>query len=359
MNSLNLYRIDLSTDSRNILAALIKLLGPHAPYSLQILGTVLNTGPRSSTLQDVDPSKVSLWSTVPLHFDPVPTNDHPALFSIITFSYQNRQFRFFCSGESQAPSDPPTEAEKAHVAQVFEGLRDMAHEARPTYDSAIVALGGESWPRHRVDTDPSMIVIGGIHEKWADVLAPMTTFQNPNVRYVFPRGAFSHDAAPVNGRMLRLEGGLTDELVSSEIRASDLSFVLGASTVPRSDGYILSRAPYSACLRSRAGEQPVACALMHADGSIGVVHVDPNYQRQGLGGLVLRALTEKLDFGNDREGTELLPGDHYQDLGGGALGWNWVNVAVDNESGSRFFSSLAGKEGRWTCHWTYMLVDPN
>ena len=359
-SNLQLYRIDLSTNSRNTFTALIKLLAPHVPYSLQILGTVLNTGPRPSTLQDVDPSKLSLWSTIPLHSDAIPTTDRPALFSIVAYSHLNHQFSFFCSGESRAASsDPPTEAEETHVKQVFERLRDMANEARPTYDSLLISLG-ESEPRHRVDTDPSMIIVGGVHAKWRHILALMSGSQCPNVRYAFPRGAFrvAHEAAN------RFRGAGHDEveiLSSSEIRASDIPFVHGASSIPRSEAYILSRAPHSVCIRSRAdGGRPVACALMHSDGSIGALHVDPKYQRQGLGTRVIRALTEKLDFSSEsQDDVGLLSDDHYQDLGGGALGWNWTDAAACNEAGNRFFTSLADKEGKWTCYWIYMLVNPN
>ena len=360
-----LDRIDLSTGPRDTLAALVKLLAPHVPYSLHILGTLLNTGPRGSTLPNVDASKVTLWSTTPLHTDSI--SNIPALFSIVTFSHLDHHFRFFCSGESRT-SDPPTEAEETHVKQVFERLRDIADEARPTYDSILTVLTGSGWPRPRIDTDPPMIVMWAVHAKWVHVLAPMSTFQHPGLRYVFPSGAFAHDGLPlgVNRRTtLRVGDDSEVEVEVSQIRASDLSFVRGASTVPRSEAYILSRVPYSVCLRSR-GEvgtddlegEPVACALMHSDGSIGALRVDSRHQRRGLGKMVMRALTEKLDF-SKRQGGLQLASDGYQDLGGGALGWNWTDTEMHNEAGNRLFTSLGGKESGWTGHWTYMLVNPN
>ncbi|KAG8221077.1 hypothetical protein J3R82DRAFT_2592 [Butyriboletus roseoflavus] len=366
-----LDRIDLSTNSRDTSAALIKLLAPHVPYSLHILGTILNTSPRGSTLQNVDASKVTLWSTMPLHSDAISTTIPPVLFSVVTFSHLDHHFRFFCSGESRT-SDPPTEAEETHVKQVFERLRDIAGEARPTCDSILTVLSGSGWPRRRIDTDPPMIVIWAVHAKWAHVLAPMSTFQHPSQRYVFPRGAFARDGVPleVNRRTtLRGPGGDDSEadVQVSQIQASDsdLSFVHGASSVPRSEAYILSRAPYSVCLRSRGetgtdglARQPVACALMHSDGSIGALRVDPKHQRRGLGRLVVRALTEKLDFSKGQGDLELAS-DGYGDLGGGALGWNWTDTEAHNEAGNRFFTSLGGKENGWTGHWTYMLVNPD
>ncbi|KAI9464671.1 hypothetical protein HD554DRAFT_2280462, partial [Boletus coccyginus] len=312
-----LDRIDLYTSSRNTLTALIKLLEPHVPYSLHVLGTVLNAGPRASTLQDVNSSKVSLWSTIPLHSDAISTTEPPALFSIVAFSHLNHQFAVFCSGYSNTSSDLPTEAEAKHVKQVFERIREMASEARPTYDSFFTALGEQgrrAVPTRRVDGDPPMITVGGVHAKWVDVLAPMSTVQNPNDRRTTLCG--------VGG------GGkprMVEDLEVSQIRASDLSFIHGTSPIPRSDAYLLSRAPYSVCLRFRNGGQPVACALMHIDGSIGALRVDPRYQRRGLGRLVLRALMERLDF-NKGQGDPVLVSDGHQDLGGGALGWNWADM---------------------------------
>lgn len=362
-----LDRIDLTTDSRDTLAVLIELLAPHVPYSLDILGTILNTVPRASTLQNVDPSKVTLWSTIPLHSDAISTAHPPGLFSIVTFSHLDHHFRFFCSAESSTlASDPPTEAEETHVKQVFEHLRDIAHEARPTYDATLTALGG--WPRHRIDTDPPMIVIWAVHTKWTHVLTPMSTFQHPSVRYVYQRGAFELDGLPPSlavgcSTTIRGDDDSEVEMEISQIRSSDLPFVYGASSVPRSEAYIMSRVPYSVCLRSRgktrADEgQPVACALMHSDGSIGALRVDTKHQRQGLGRLVIRALAEKLDLSKGQGDLDLIS-DGYRDLGGGVLGWNWTDVEAHNEAGNRFFASLGGKENGWTCHWTYMLVGPN
>ena len=355
-----LDRIDLTASSRNTLATLIKLLAPHAPYSLRILGTVLNAGPRTSALQDIDPSKVSLWSTIPLHSDAISTADTPTLFSIVTFSHVNHEFSVFCSAESSMSSGPPTEAEATHIVHVFEYLQDMASKARPTYDSVLTDR-----LTYRTDTDPPLIIIGAVHSKWADLLAPVSMCQFPSMRYVFPYGAFAGDRLQTTvGR-----GDDTDELgievEVSEIQPSDLPFVRGASTIPRADAYFLSRAPYSVCLRVREdiaagadGGQPVACALLHSDGSLGGLHVDSKYQRRGLGRLVMRTLVEKLDFSlKDQGDLKLVSGDH-QDLGGGALGWNWTDAEASNEVGNRLFTSMvASKEClKWACQWIYIPV---
>ena len=359
-----LDRIDLSTNPRDTVASLIKLLAPYVPYSLDVLGAILNTGPRTNTLQDIDPSKVFLWSTIPFHPDTISITDPPVLFSIVTFSHLNRQFCVFCSSDSSTSTDPPNEVERTHVKHVFEYLRDMAREARPTYD-AFLTPRKSAIIQHGIDTRIPMIVIGAVHPKWEEVLAPLAVCQSPNVRYVFPPGAFARDGLR---SVVHLEGVEEEvEVEESEIRTSDLAFVHGASTIARSDAYLLSRAPYSVCLRFRGDAvieadgrhgvgQVVACALMHADGSVGALRVHPEYQRRGLGRMVLRALMKKLNFGKNR-GDLWSIADGHQDLGGGALCWNWMDTGDRNEAGNGFLSSVAGAGSSLPCHWTYIHIN--
>ena len=157
-----LDRINLSTNSRDTMASLIKLLAPYVPYSLDVLGAILNTGPRTNTLQDVDPSKVFLWSTIPFHPGAISTTDPPVLFSIVTFSHLNRHFCVFCSSDSST-TNPPSEVGRTHVKHVFEYLQDMAREARPTYDAFLTPR--KSTIIHGIDTSIPMIVIKAVHQK--------------------------------------------------------------------------------------------------------------------------------------------------------------------------------------------------
>ena len=351
-----LDRIDLTTNSCNTLAVLIKLLAPHVPHSLQILGTLLNTRPRTGILQDIDPSQVSLWSTIPLHSDAISTTDSPSLFSIVIFSHVNHTFGVFCSAESNTSSNPPMESEKTHIKHIYESLRDIASKARPTYDSVVTTRLTPT-----TNTDPPMIIAGPIHGKWVEVLAPMSTFQIPCVRYVFPPGALTRDS----WRSTVREGDEPGvEVEVSEIRSSDLPFVHGASSPPRADAYLLSRAPYSVCLRVQEdvitgtdGGRPVACVLLHSDGSLGALHVDSKYQRRGLGKLVVRTLAERLDFWLKDQGDLKLVSDDYQDLGGGALGWNWMDSEACNEAGNHFLACMTGKEGlKWMYQWIFVPI---
>ncbi|KIJ21015.1 hypothetical protein PAXINDRAFT_125631 [Paxillus involutus ATCC 200175] len=232
----------------------------------------------------------------------------------------------------------------------------MAGQENPTYDSAVIMRSADTSQTARVGNDPPMILIGCVHDKWQPCLAKFSESQNPCVRYILPRST-SRDAATLSRSGIQS----ADDLVVSQIQQSDISAVRAASSIPRSEEYIMSRAAYSVCLRTRGGTgdeegDPIAWALMHSDGSIGALHVDSKYQRRGLAKLVLNTLAKKLDFSKD-DGE---PSSVYDDLGGGALGWNWTDTEWRNDVGKLFFSSWVGEENGWKCHWTYMLIhSPN
>ncbi|KIJ65489.1 hypothetical protein HYDPIDRAFT_110586 [Hydnomerulius pinastri MD-312] len=349
MASPQLERIDLQAGlnqrSRDTVAALGKLLSPHAPRSLHILGTILNTRPRTKTIGNVDPDKVILWSTTPLQLSNDPP---PELFSILIFSPASHQFRFFCSAESAEGRKPE---EEAHVVQIFQEVLRMA-AAETTYDSVLTMKSANhgSVPTERVDSDPRMIVVGSIDEKWRPCLAALSECQNPSIRYIMPPsplGAEIPTNAPESSR----------DWVVDQIQESDIGVIRASSSVPRPREYIMSRAPYSVCIRTRGQEglspKPIAWALMHADGSIGTLHVDSGYRRSGLAKFIMSTLVKKLDLRDDGASPSV-----YDDLGGGALGWNWTDTDEWNDDGRRFFEKLAGWQMGWTSHWTYMVLTP-
>lgn len=343
-----LKRIDLSSKPREVVTALSKLLAGHAPHCLHVLGSILNTCHRSGS--GVDHSKIYLWSTTP--FD---THDlqPPSLFSIVTFSPVSYQFRFFCSAESSHID--PTEEETAHVTHVFRSLLRMASVESPTYDSILVMrpkdIGlGRSGPKVRVESDPPMISIGAVSRKWHGCLQQLAVCQNPSIRFVLPPRTF-------NGETLSSSLNSSADWIVGQIRESDISTIRAGSSAPRSAEYIMSRAPYSVCIRTRGGDgedggKPIAWALMHADGSIGALYVDQAYRRHGLAKLVINALVKQLDL---RRADKTFPSAD-EDLGGGALGWNWVETDVWNQGARGLFSGFEGWWDEGKCHWTYMLI---
>ncbi|KAH7888583.1 hypothetical protein F5I97DRAFT_1925105 [Phlebopus sp. FC_14] len=345
MSTTDLHRIEFGP---NTLGALVELLSPHVPHSLPVLGNILNTCPRSQTIANVDPSQVFVWSTTPLPTSSSHVASPPPLFSILIFSPASHQFRFFCSAETS--SGPPTEEEEAHVLHICRSVLRMAARHSPTYNSILTCKAStpDSHPTDRVETDPSMIVIGGVHEKWHSCLRPLSEWQNPYVRFNLPPTSLPHkDAQPSQGWII------------SQIRESDINVIRATTAIPRSVDYIRSRAPYSVCIRPKGtypddqGQKPIAWALMHADGSIGTLFVDPLHRGKGVAKLAINTLVQKLDL---TKGYASTPTNG--DLGGGTLGWNWSDTDVWNEKAKKLFHSLGGWREEWTCHWTYMVIPP-
>ncbi|KAH7913155.1 hypothetical protein BJ138DRAFT_1146690 [Hygrophoropsis aurantiaca] len=338
MNSTQLIAVNLTLQQEFL--PLVRVLSPHVPFSLHILGGLLNSSARTEKLNCVDPSKIYAWSSMPLNN----IDASSALFSIVIFSSVSHQFRFFCSAESA--SGPPTEAEEAHVVSMVQSVLQLAHTEAPKYDSVLKSVGPSEAPTERHPDEKAMIVIGAVHEKWQPCLRTLSAAQNPQVRYV---------ASP-SGSPADTLGHISDEWIVSRIQESDIDAVRGTSHIPRSKAYLLSRSAYSVCIRRRHEEgedevrKPIAWALMHADGSVGTLYVNTEYRGKGLAQIVMKGLVDKLNF---RKGNPSLEDD---DVGGGALGWNWADTDIWNNEGRRFFDSLTGWRLGWICHWTYMNV---
>ncbi|KAH7923409.1 hypothetical protein BV22DRAFT_1130676 [Leucogyrophana mollusca] len=339
MSDMQLIEVDLT--SGHEFTALIRALSVHAPCSLHILGGVLNSRERTEKFDGADPSKVCAWSSEPLNSI---INPSSALFSVLIFSPVSHQFRFFCSAESFPGL--PTEEEQAHVVGMMQSLLHLALAEGPKYDSALKPVRALEAPAERKQDERAMIVVGAVHEKWQSCLHTLAAAQNPCVRYVQPP-APSDTPTPSDD--------FSDKWVVSHIQESDIDTVRATSHIPRSKEYLLSRSAHSVCIRGRdeggEAQKAVAWALMHTDGSIGTLYVDKEHRRKGFAQVVIKELVRKLDF---KKGNG--PSSNDDDLGGGALGWNWTEVDVWNDKGRGFFDSFPGWHLGWLCHWTYMNV---
>ncbi|KAF7984218.1 hypothetical protein HWV62_16016 [Athelia sp. TMB] len=292
--------------------ALIALLQPHLPHSLPILGYLFHScRPTQSGFQE---PQVEVWSTISPAEPP-----SAGVFSVLLFSPADAQFRLFCSADSSA--GPAEAAEEAHVVGVMRSATRIA-DGNPRYRT-IVPLPPGDQPPHT-----AMIFVGSVHEKWARCLAPHAPRMNPCVKFLCP----PQPAPP------------SREPSVSKLEEADLERVRAASGIARSHEYLLERLAASVCVR--ADGLPVAWALVHADGSIGALHVEDAHRRRGLGRLVMRALVEQLGGGADGAGGE-------------ALGWNWTDVVAANEAGSGFMRSLAGWEEGWLCYWVFVAASPS
>ncbi|KAF7971800.1 hypothetical protein HWV62_19877 [Athelia sp. TMB] len=308
---IDLYPTQLShPDAAN---ALVALLQPHLPHSLTILGYLFHScRPNPSGFQE---PQVEVWSTIPPAEPP-----SAGVFSVLLFSPADAQFRLFCSADSSA--GPAEAAEEAHVVGVMRSATRIA-DGNPRYRT-IVSLPSGDQPPNAV----AMIFVGSVHEKWARCLAPHAPRMNPCVKFLCPPRPAATVAPPHR------------EWAVGRLEEADLERVRAASGIARSREYLLERLTASVCVR--ADGLPVAWALVHADGSIGPLHVEDAQRRRGLGRLVMRALVEQLGGADG--------------AGGGALGWNWTDVVAANEKGSEFMRSLEGWEEGWMCYWVFMAA---
>lgn len=294
-----LHHLD-SSDPR-IRSALVDLLKPYIPFSLPLLGSLEN-----DAQTDSPDFLVHIWTS--FQFPLVEDASALEIFSIILLSTPaDRQCILFCSEDaSPRPPSPIHEAHVLGVVQSFLGLPNEKYGRR-------LCIGTE---------EKRVLTYGSVHVKWAQCIQPYALKMSPHyINYLCERTE---------------ERAMTpapDGLLISQLCESDVEVVMEKSMVTRTREYFVSRFPTSVCVRTHDSSSPVAWVLMHADGSIGTLHVEPEFRRKGLGQLVMRELVKKLDC---------------------PLGWNWVAVGENNEKALQLFDSLREWNPRWTCLWIFM-----
>ncbi|KZP18728.1 hypothetical protein FIBSPDRAFT_863522 [Athelia psychrophila] len=328
-----LYPTSLATP--DAVDALVALLQPHIPYSLPILGYLFHSGQHIPN--GFHKPCVKVWTSTPQLESHIPAK---GVFSVLLFTPADHQFRFFCSAESS--ESPASAAEEGHVLSVMESAMNIVSEGSESFRTIMPA---SALPQQGSadDPNPKLFLIGSVHEKWARCLQTRALKMNPCAKFVCPPRPVTAIAPP------------GEEYVSTRLTEEDIELVCAGSGVSRSRTYLQGRLAASVCLRAKtemganAGTPPVAWGLVHADGSIGALHVEDAHRRRGLGQFVMHELVRQIG-GTGPDGQE--------DGGGGALGWNWTDVMAANEKGSGFMRSLGGWEERWVCYWVFLGVRP-
>jgi ribosomal protein S18 acetylase RimI-like enzyme len=158
-------------------------------------------------------------------------------------------------------------------------------------------------------------------------------YDNPCRKFVLSPAAAAAFVAAEPGSAVRL----TQEVYGGPLEEADLQAVIDNSRIPRAREYLRSRMDQSVCLRvSWNGRiQPVAWALVHADGEIGTLNVVDTYKRHGLATEVMRRVVTV-----QRERPAPYTG-----------GWHWIDVIDDNAEGMAFYENLAWWEKAWVASW--------
>jgi ribosomal protein S18 acetylase RimI-like enzyme len=304
MDGTQLFPVNLS--SAHALSHFLSLLAPYVPHSLSVLGNVLESNEDDRS----EHRRLQLWATFSFGLEyPL-----PPLFSVIAISPSDYQSRFFCSAD--ASPDTPTPEEERHATSAIRSFQQTRVARKRN------SLGMQ-------------IIIGSVHSKWAACLQDLASRISPCLKYL-------RRPQPVPG----VESYDHIGCAMSVLQSRDLDFVLERCHISRSREYLLSRFPFSVCLRiqSETYSPPVSWVVLHSDGSLGMLHVEPEFRRRGIAQTLVNELVRR------REGVD----NKFVERRGGAFAWNWVDVVESNKEGSRFFKSLDGWEEGWTSLWLYL-----
>jgi len=302
------------------------LLSPYLPQSLTILGHYE---------QHMDqPSSMPIWASFLM------TEPPPALFALFVLGTQTAgyQSRLFCSAETSP--DQATPEQEAFVASFMEASLRAAFE-----DLA------ETCPFGAIARESGLLV-GSVHEKWHSCLRalPYAARHSPCRKVLLPPSAarafaegIRDDHLPPGARVTRLEKG-------------DVVTILQYNKISRPTGYMEGRLEQSVCIRAPGpdGEEvPVAWIIVHADSSLGGLHVVEAFQRRGLGGELMRRIVA-LRLAREGERVAQAPNGP-KDM---TNGWNMVDVVEGNEEGARFYGCLEGWELAWLSSWMTFTAPP-
>ena len=339
----------------NVLA----FLEPYAPYTLGLIGNIVNSRPelvkaiQVYTSFEVDFSKPFRSQPWPTPTSEFPTDAEfgskaphpPVLFSVIALQ-PREQARFFCSADLKS-SEPATPEEEAHVQEFFKEVIPIVAAFPP---------GGEDGPTLEYDINPVGVKgrgyhIGRVHEKWAPCLDPITIQRSgPLVCLIRP------PPSPPPPREVSPPSvpPTPDRWIISRFGPSDIDFIQSTSLIPRHKAYLESRAHtsisvYDSQIIGTSKSNPVAWSIIQADGSFGVLWVELSHRGLGLGNLVL-------DECISRSGTYHGFGGN-QVTGTGILGWQWADASPVNARSIQFFSRQEGWMIGWGTQW--LTFDPD
>jgi GNAT superfamily N-acetyltransferase len=295
------------------LTRLSAVLQPYLPLSLPIIGSLVNHDSKTNGT----PTLLA-WTTYDVATNP------PQLFAVFLFSLVANQCRFFCSAE-RSPGKPALH-EEAFVANIIRsGIREATE--------VVHHKGAHMLP------PSSRMEIGSVHEKWKSCLSTFALSVSPNVKLLrLPVPPINPVPLSMTMDDARLAWRLPENTFFSQLGDDDFDTVLATTPYARSRAYLRDRASKSISIRvamDGGGSRPIAWNIIHADGSFGLLYVDPEFRRHKLAFICNEALTATLWEGAIRDGMS---------------GWLWADVEAPNKA-SRGLGSAQGLVPGWMCHW--------
>ncbi|KAF9780216.1 hypothetical protein BJ322DRAFT_1213872 [Thelephora terrestris] len=352
----------------NVLA----FLEPYVPYTLGLIGNIVNSRPELVRAIRVYTS-FEFDFKEPIQRPPTIPNSNkapffiPALFSIIALQ-PREQARFFCSADLKS-SDPATPEEEAHVQAFFKEVIPIVaaftpdNKDGPTLEYDISPVGVKGRGYH----------IGRAHEKWAPCLDPITIQRSgPLVCLIRPPPS---PLLPPRENLLLSSPSVaretpdlrSDRWVISRFSPTEIDFIKTTSLTSRHKAYLESRAHTSIVIHDSdptdvdvnvnansskfKKSNPVAWSTIQADGSFGVLWVEPSHRGLGLGDLALNECINRSETYHGFSGNKM--------AGTGILGWQWADVSPLNARSVRFFSKQEGWKTGWGTQWITFDPDVN
>ena len=342
----------------NVLA----FLEPYVPYTLGMIGNIVNSRPELVKAIKVYTS-FEVDFTRPFQFRLLPTSDStsprssgstkaPSPFSIIALQ-PREQARFFCSAELNN-SESATPEEEVHVQEFFKEVIPIVAAFPPNNDDG---------PTPEYDINPVGVKrrgyhVGRVHEKWGPCLGPVTIMSSgPLVCLIRPPPP---PQSPVSTPPITSETPYrkSDRWIISRFGPSDIDFIQSTSLIPRHKAYLESRAHTSISIHDGHAidavtgtpkSTPVAWSIIQADGSFGVLWVEPSHRGLGLGDLVLNECVSRSGTYHGFSGNQV--------TGTGILGWQWADASPVNSRSIQFFSRQEG----WRIGWgtQFLTFDPD
>ena len=328
----------------NVLA----FLEPYVPHSLGMIGNIVNSRPELV-------KAIKVYTSFEVNFSnptsPTSSIEAPPLFSIIALQ-PREQARFFCSAELKT-SDSATPEEEAHIQEFFKEVIPIIAAFTPN---------NQDGPTPEYDINPVGVKgrgyhIGRVHEKWCPCLDPITIVRSgPLVCLIRPPPPPPRAAPSPNTRPTPSETPYrkSDRWIISRFGPSDIDFIQSTSLIPRHKAYLESRTHTSISIHDSHAtgtpkSNPVAWSIIQADGSFGVLWVEPSHRGLGLGDLVFNECVSRSGTFHGFSGN--------QATGMGILGWQWADASPVNARSIQFFSRQEG----WRVGWgtQFLTLDPD
>jgi hypothetical protein len=251
---------------------LCEVLSPFLPLSLSMLGSVAYT----------EPSQLFAWCTPNLLNDAAKP---PSLFAVILLSTLTGQCHFFCSTE-RVPGKASLAEEMLVTRFIQSGCHAAADILRITHGSEAVEAG---------------IQVASVHDKWASCLAPQALWVKGKQKHLRPpEPPWNQSPLAMSASVARQIYGLPPGATFSQLNQDDIETIMAASPAmpyQRPAEYLRACLPRSLGIKIPLGPNAshlVAWKLVHADGSVGLLHVDSNWRRRGLGRAISHGLTDAL-----------------------------------------------------------------